>query len=260
MVRKKKAAGASKAAEGTKLGIGEHLLAMRRMVVIIAGAIFVCFFLVFYLLSQPLVDFVLQPVAQRGVTVIATKVAESLMMRVKTCLVASIVICMPVIIWQVWGFVGPALYPDEKKMVRLLFFLMVLMFLIGVAFAYLTVFPMAIDLFYEASQGVAVPMWSVEGYFNFVLSFVLPFGLMFELPVVIYILARKGRVTSKALSRNRKYFVLGAAMVAAVLTPPDVVSQILLLAPMLLLYEVSVLIARGVTADEKEPLRAQGQP
>ena len=254
MVKLNKSAKADKATDGKKLGIGEHLLAMRRMVVIIAGAVFICFFLVYYLLSQPLVDFILLPVSQRGIAVIATKVAESLMMRMKTCLVASIVICVPVIIWQIWGFVGPALYPDEKKMVRVLFFLMVLMFLIGVVFAYLTVFPMAIDLFYEASQGVAIPMWSVEGFFNFVLSFVLPFGLMFELPVVIYILARKGKVTAKTLAKNRKYFILSAAVVAAILTPPDVVSQVLLLLPLLILYEVSVLIARlakqQVIADE----------
>lgn len=255
-MKEKKAPQTNNAADGEKLGIGVHLLALRRMLVIIAGAIFVCFFLVFYLFSQPLIDFILQPVVSRGIAVIATKVAESLMMRMKTCLVASFVICMPVIIWQVWAFVGPALYPDEKKMLKLLFFLMVLMFLMGVVFAYLTVFPMAIDLFYEASQGVAIPMWSVEGFFNFVLSFVLPFGLMFELPVVIYILARKGKVTAKALVKNRKYFILGASVVAAILTPPDVISQILLLLPLLALYEISVLIARLTKqqAVAKEPV------
>lgn len=246
MAKMRTSAQADKSADGTKLGMGEHLLAMRRVVVFITGAIFVCFLLVFYFLSQPLVDFILQPVSQRGIAVIATKVSESLMMRMKTCLVASIVICMPVIIWRIWSFVGPALYPDEKKMARMLFLLMVLMFIIGVAFAYLTVFPMAIDLFYEASEGVATPMWSVEGYFNFVLSFVLPFGLMFELPVVVYILARKGKVTAVALAKNRRYFILGAAVVAAILTPPDIVSQVLLLLPLLLLYEISVFIARIV--------------
>ncbi len=259
MVKKKKAARTGETNEGKKLKIGEHLLAVRRMVVVIAAAIFVCFFAVFYLLSQTLVDFILQPVTQRGIAVIATRVSESLMMRVRTCMVASIVICMPVIIWQIWQFAGPALYPNEKKLVRALFLLMVCMFVIGVVFAYLTVFPMAIDLFQEASEGVATPMWSVEGYFNFVLSFVLPFGLMFELPVIIYILARKGKVTSTILSKNRKYFILGAAIVAAILTPPDVISQILLLLPLLLLYEISVLIARNVHAEKKEPLAAQGQ-
>ena len=242
-----------------KQGLSEHLLAMRRTVVVIALAIFVCFVAVFYLLSQPLVDFILQPVVQRGVAVISIKVSESLMMRMKTCLVASLVICMPIVIWQIWRFAGPALYPNEKRIVRALFVLMVAMFSIGIVFSYLTVFPMAIDLFYEASEGVATPMWSVEGYFNFVLAFVLPFGLMFELPVVIYVLARKGLVTSRTLSSNRKYFILGAAVVAAILTPPDVVSQVLLLLPLLFLYEISVIISKTVKVSNKEPLAMQEQ-
>lgn len=237
-----------------KLGLGEHLLAMRRTIVIIAIAIFTSFFLIFYLFSQPLVDFILQPVLQRGISVIAIKVSESLMMRMKTCLVAAIIVSMPVIIWQIWRFAGPALYPSEKKIVRGLFVLMVLMFVIGIVFSYVTVFPLAIDLFYEASQGVATAMWSVEGYFNFVLAFVLPFGLMFEMPVVIFIMARNGMVTGQALGKNRKYFILGAAVVAAVLTPPDVVSQTLLLLPLLLLYEISVFIAKKVRVKHKEAL------
>ena len=250
MARSRGTAAAKEDAAQKKQGIGEHLIAMRKVVVVIAAAVAVCFMLVFYLLSQPLVDFILSPVTQRGIAVIATRVSESLLMRMKTCLVASLVICMPLIIWQIWRFVGPALYPHEKKMVRALFYVMVLMFLVGVVFAYLTVFPMAIDLFYEASEGVATPMWSVEGYFNFVLGFVLPFGLMFELPVVMYILAKTGKVTGAGLSRNRKYFILGAAVVAAILTPPDVVSQTLLLLPLLLLYEISVVIARKVQPKE----------
>lgn len=242
-----------------KLGLGEHLLAMRRTVVMITIAIFSSFIAIFYLLSQPLVDFILQPVVARGVAVISIRVSESLMMRMKTCLVASIVISMPFIIWQIWRFAGPALYPSEKKIVRALFILMVIMFTVGIVFSYVTVFPLAIDLFYEASEGVATPMWSVEGYFNFVLSFILPFGLMFEMPVVIYVLARKGMVTSEALSKNRKYFILGASVVAAVLTPPDVVSQTLLLLPLLLLYEISVMISKTVKVSNKEPLAMQEQ-
>lgn len=241
-----------------KLGLGEHLLAMRQTIVIITIAIFSSFVLLFYFFSQPLVDFILQPVLQRGISVIAIKVSESLMMRMKTCLVAAIIISMPVIIWQIWRFAGPALYPSEKKIVRGLFVLMVLMFIIGIVFSYVTVFPLAIDLFYEASEGVATAMWSVEGYFNFVLSFVLPFGLMFEMPVVIFILARNGKVTSRSLSKSRKYFILGAAVVAAILTPPDVVSQVLLLLPLLALYEISVIIAKTVRVKNKEALTEQG--
>ncbi len=223
----------------------------------IAIAIFTSFTAIFYLISQPLVDFILKPVVARGVAVISIRVSESLMMRMKTCLVASIVISMPFIIWQIWRFAGPALYPSEKKVVRALFVLMVIMFTVGIVFSYVTVFPLAIDLFYEASEGVATPMWSVEGYFNFVLAFILPFGLMFEMPVVIFVLARKGMVTGEALSKNRKFFILGASVVAAVLTPPDIVSQTLLLLPLLLLYEISVIISKTVKVSSKESLTMQ---
>lgn len=259
MDSKKDKKGRGAASSDQKAGITAHLIAMRGMIVVIAASLGVCFFLVLYLFSQPLVDFILRPVAQRGIMVIATKVSESLMMRIKTCLVASFVLCMPIIIWQIWRFVGPALYPDEKRMVRLLFMVLVLLFVTGVVFAYLTVFPMAIDMFYEASEGVANPMWSVEGYFNFVLSFVLPFGLTFEMPAVMYILARRGMVTGQALARNRKFFILGASVFAAILTPPDVVSQVLLLLPVLALYEVSVLIARRVHVKIEQPAEASAQ-
>ena len=226
--------------------ITEHLLAMRHMIVIIVGALFLSFLLIFYLFIDPLVHFVLQPVYARGIDVIATRVSESLMMKFKTALVAAAVVSMPVTIWQIWEFVSPALYKKERKVFLGVFLAMIGLFFVGVAFPYVVVFPLAVDLFYEASAGVATPMWSVEEYFNFTLSFVLPFGLMFELPAVIYMLARHGKVTGKGMGEKRKFFILGAAVAAAILTPPDVVSQILLLLPMLALYEISALIARTV--------------
>ncbi len=229
-----------------KQTLSSHMMAMRSMVIVIAATIFVCFIVIFYLLSGQLVNFVLAPVYARGIGVIATRVSESLMMTLKTCLVTAIVVSMPMIFWQIWSFVGPALYPNERKVFVTVFLFFVLMFAVGIVFSYTVVFPLAIDLFFEASEGVAVPMWSVDGYFNFVLSFILPFGLMFDLPVVIYMLARRGWVNSRSLTKNRKYYILGASVVAAVLTPPDVVSQVLLLIPMLLLYEISVILSRTV--------------
>lgn len=242
----------SKSKAGSQ-GFFTHLRELRGVVVSMALAVLACFLVIFYLFCKPLVDFILQPVLVRGIVVIATRVSESLMMQIKVSLVAAIVMSMPLLIWLAWRFVGPALYPKEKKLFWLLFLVMILMFTIGIVFSYLTVFPLAINLFYEAGAGVATSMWSVEGYFNFVLSFVLPFGLMFELPVVIYLLARRGIVSSQTLSKGRRYFILGAAVVAAVLTPPDVVSQVLLLLPLLALYEVSVLITRFVR--KKEPVQ-----
>ena len=125
-----------------------------------------------------------------------------------------------------------------------LFFVALLLFVGGVVFCCFFVFPLAIDLFWASAEGVASTMWSVQEYYNFVLSFVLPFGIMFELPVILYMLAKKDKVTYESLAKYRKYVVLVIAIAAAILTPPDVVSQLMLGIPMYLLYEISVQIVR----------------
>ena len=219
----------------------EHIRALRRVLLVSVAAVGVLFVLFFYLFCNQLVDFVLMPVRSRGIAV-----SEALMTQLKVCLIAGVIGAMPVIIHQIWSFVSPALYPHEKRLFAALFFVALLLFLVGVTFCYVYVFPLAINLFWTAADTVATAMWSVQEYLDFVLSFVLPFGLMFELPVVIYMLARRGKVNYQKLSRWRKYVVLIIAVVAAVLTPPDVVSQCMLGLPMYLLYEIAAQLARFV--------------
>ena len=224
----------------------EHVRALRKVLVVSVAAVGVLFVLFFYLFCNQLVDFVLAPVRSRGIDVISTAVSEALMMQLKVCLVAAVVAGMPVIIQQIWSFISPALYPHEKRLFAGLFFVALLLFCAGVAFCYLYVFPLAINLFWAAADTVAPAMWSVQEYFSFVLSFVLPFGVMFELPVVIFMLARRGKVNYQKLAKARKYVLLAIAVVAAVLTPPDVISQCMRAAPMYLLYEIAAQLARFV--------------
>lgn len=224
----------------------EHIRALRRVLLVSVAAVGVCFVLLFYLCCDPLVDFLLLPVRSRGISIISTAVSEALMTQLKVCLIAGVVVAMPVIIQQIWSFIAPALYPHEKKLFAALFFVALILFLLGVAFCYVYVFPLAINLFWAAADSVATAMWSVNEYLDFVLSFVLPFGLMFELPVVIYMLARRGKVNYQKLSHWRKYVVLVIAIAAAILTPPDVVSQCMLGIPMYLLYEIAAQLARFV--------------
>ena len=226
-----------------KQALSMHIRALRRVLIVSASAVLIAFMVLFYLFCTPLVDFVLEPVRSRGIEVISTAVSEALMLKFKSCLVAAVVIGMPVIVQQIWSFVSPALYANEKKLFAGLFFVMLLLFITGVVFCYVYVFPLAVDLFWEASDGVATAMWSVKEYFNFVLSF--------ELPVVIYMLARHGKVTYKTLSKNRKYVILVIAVVAAILTPPDVVSQCMLGGPMYLLYEIAAQVARFVKPKQR---------
>ena len=224
----------------------DHVRALRRVVLISLGAVLVAFAVLFYGFCDRLTAFVMQPVTARGIQAISTAVSDALVMKFKVCLVAGIVCAMPVIIWQIWTFIAPALYPRERRIFALLFFCALLLFIAGVVFCYAVIFPLTVALFREAGNGIADSLWNVKDYFNFVVSFVLPFGLMFELPVVMYMLARKGRITYKAAAKARKYVVLAIAVAAAILTPPDVVSQIMLMIPMLVLYEISVQIIRFV--------------
>ena len=232
----------------------EHVRALRKVLVVSVAAVGVLFVLFFYLLCNPLVDFVLAPVRERGIDVIATAVSEALMIQLKVCLVAAVVAGMPVIIQQIWSFIAPALYPHEKRLFAGLFLTALVLFAAGVTFCYLYVFPLAINLFWAASDTVAPAMWSVREYFDFVLSFVLPFGVMFELPVVIFMMARRGMVNYAKLAKARKFVLLAIAVVAAVLTPPDVVSQCMLGLPMYLLYEIATQLARFVKPAKAEEM------
>ena len=232
--------------------LAEHLLALRKVLVISVAAVGVVFLIIFYALRTPLVDFILAPLRARGIEVVATHVSEALMMQFKACLTAAVVAAMPVIMWQIWTFIAPALYPSEKKLFALLFFIALLLFIGGVIFSYVYVFPLAIDLFFEAGIGVATTLWSVDQYFGFVLSFVLPFGFMFELPVGVYMAARRGWVTYEKLAKSRKYVLLAIAVVAAILTPPDVVSQCMLGIPMYILFEIGVQVARYARPSAKK--------
>lgn len=222
----------------------ENLRALRRVLVVSVIGVVVLFLVLFYGFCDPLMDLILAPVRNRGINMIATAVSEALLTKFKVCLVAAVVCAMPLIMQQIWSFVSPALYPQEKKMFAALFFVALILFIGGVVFCCFFVFPLAIDLFWASAEGVASTMWSVQEYYNFVLSFVLPFGIMFELPVILYMLAKKDKVTYESLAKYRKYVVLVIAIAAAILTPPDVVSQLMLGIPMYLLYEISVQIVR----------------
>ncbi|MBQ7306280.1 MAG: twin-arginine translocase subunit TatC, partial [Clostridia bacterium] len=226
--------------------------ALRNVLVICAAAIGIAFVLVFYLGIDWLMGAILAPIEARGIEIIYTAMSEALMTKMKVALVAAIVVASPVIVWQIWSFIKPALYPHEKKLFRVLFFIVLLLFLLGVAFCYGVVYMLAVDFFLIAGENLAVPMLSVDKYIGFLFGFVVPFGIAFELPVVLYMTTRMGWTNHQMLASKRKFIILAVAVVAAILTPPDVVSQLLLAIPMLLLFEIGVLVARFVKPRERE--------
>lgn len=235
-----------------KAPITAHLLALRKTLIASAGAVLVAFVAVFSFLNEPLMDFITLPIRERGVDIIYTAVSEAMVTQLKVCLIASIVIASPFVCWQVWLFVRPALYPRERRLFRWLFGASVLLFVLGVAFCYVVVYTMAIDFFLVAGENMATPMISIDKYVDFLFGFVIPFGLVFLLPVALFITTRMGLTSYETMKSKRKYVILAISIIAAILTPPDVVSQICLLIPMVLLFEAGLQVSRLTRKRERE--------
>ena len=221
-----------------------HLLALRKVLIISAAAVVIAFFLVFYLAIDQLMGWIINPIQARGIEIIYTAMSEALVTKFKVALIAAAILASPVVIWQVWGFIKPALYPKEQRSFRLIFVIALLLFLLGVTFCYFAVYTLAVDFFLIQGDGLATPMLSIDKYVNFLFGFIVPFGVAFQLPVFLYLTTRMGWTNYKMLSSKRKYVLLGIFIVAAILTPPDVVSQVALGVPLYVLFEIGVQVAR----------------
>lgn len=238
-----------------------HIAALRRVLIVSLIAVAVCFLATFYFFITPLMNFITSPIQARGIQIIYTAVSEALTTQLKVALMAGLVMASPVIFYQLWMFFKPALYENEIVAFRALFFVALILFLTGVLFCYNYVYGLAVDFFLIAGEDLATPMLSIDKYVGFLLSFVLPFGLAFELPVILYIAARMGWTNYSKLAKARRFVILGIVVVAAVLTPPDVVSQIMLSVPLYLLFELGLQISRFVKPRKKkeaEAARAEG--
>ncbi|MDO5326783.1 MAG: twin-arginine translocase subunit TatC [Clostridia bacterium] len=229
-----------------------HLLALRRVLVISAAAVAIAFFLVYYLAIDTLMSWITGPIVERGIEIIYTAMSEALVTKFKVALIAAVIVASPVIIGQIWGFIKPALYPKEKKAFRILFFVALFLFLLGVVFCYVAVYLLAVDFFLVAGDNLATPMLSIDKYVSFLFGFIVPFGVAFQLPVFLYLTTRMGWTNAKMLAEKRKFVILGVFVFAAILTPPDVVSQVALGVPMMLLYEVGILVCRLTKPRERE--------
>lgn len=181
-----------------------------------------------------------------GGQLVAIEVASPFFTPLKLAFCTALVIAMPVVLYQLWAFVAPGLYRHEKRLGLPLLVSSVFLFYLGGAFAYFLVLPMVFSFLAKITpQGVAM-MTDIGKYLDFVLVIFFAFGLCFEVPVAVVILVALGWVTPQQLSESRGYVIVGAFVVAAILTPPDVVSQVMLAIPMCLLYEVGIVAARTV--------------
>lgn len=200
------------------------------------------------ILAQPLVANLPQ-----GATLIATSVISPFMVPLKILLMAAFLLALPVVLYQVWAFVAPGLYSHEKRLVLPLVISSTVLFFIGVAFCYFFVFGQVFKFIQSFAPKSITAAPDIEAYLSFVLTMFLAFGLAFEVPVAVVVLARLGLVTVEKLKAFRGYFIVLAFVVAAVVTPPDVVSQLSLAVPMCLLYELGIWAARFFIRYTKAP-------
>ncbi len=240
------------AQEQNQQSVGEHLIALRKILLRSAAAIGIAFLVVFYVAIEHLMGFITGPIVERGITVIYTEMSAALMTKLKVAFIVGIVVACPYVFWQIWTFIKPALYAHEKRAFRLTFAATVFLFLLGVVFCYAAVYFLAVDFFLIAGEDLATPMLAIDKYVSFLFGFVVPFGLAFELPVALYITTKMGLTNHQMLASKRKFVILAVVVIAAFLTPPDVVSQVMLSIPILLLFEISLLICKVVKPNAQQ--------
>jgi sec-independent protein translocase protein TatC len=202
---------------------------------------------IFRLLARPL----MQNLPSNG-KLIVTDITGSFFVPMKVTMMVALVIALPVVLYQIWAFIAPGLYQHEKKLVVPLVGTSYVLFLCGMTFAYFVVFPTIFRVMahYNAPLGAEMNT-DIDNYLSFVLTMFLAFGVTFEVPIVVVILNKMGFVTLKKLKRVRPYVIVGAFVVSAVVTPPDVFSQLILAVPLVLLYEVGIIAARLVVGKDK---------
>jgi sec-independent protein translocase protein TatC len=200
--------------------------------------------------ASMLYDFLAFPMMHalpEGTRMIATGVVTPFLVPVKVVLLVALVITLPYLLYQAWAFIAPGLYQHEKRLVLPLVMASTVLFIVGMAFCYFFVFGVVFKFVYSiAPKSISVAP-DIENYFNFAIGMFLAFGVTFEVPIVVIVLAKMGIVSVAKLREIRPYVIVGSFVIAAVVTPPDAISQLLLAIPLCLLYEVGILVAAMIT-------------
>ncbi len=239
-----------------------HLLELRNRLVKAVGGVLVVF-VVLVPFAEYLYQWVALPLIQalpEGGKMIATDVASPFFTPIKLTLWVAVILAMPHLLYQLWAFVAPGLYRHERRLVMPLLVSSVLLFYLGMAFAYFVVFPLVFGFFANVVPEGVDMMTDIRAYLSFVLGMFFAFGVAFEVPVAIVLLAKAGVVNPDTLARKRPYVVLWTFVIAMVMTPPDVFSQTLLAIPMLALFEVGLFVARRLAPRDEEEGEDEDRP
>ncbi len=246
---------------GTEQPFVQHLMELRdRLVKAMVAVGVVAAVLFFFPGPGALYDLLAAPLVAhlpKGATLIATSVISPFMVPLKILLMSAFLVALPVVLWQVWSFVAPGLYAHEKRLVLPLVVSSTLLFFIGVAFCYFFVFGQVFSFIQSFAPKSITAAPDIEAYLSFVMTMFIAFGLAFEVPIVVIVLARMGLVSVEKLKAFRGYFIVLAFIIAAVVTPPDVVSQLALAIPMILLYEMGIWAAQIFIRHTQAPEEAE---
>lgn len=235
-----------------------HLIELRDRVVRALIAVGIAFLPAFFYASE-LYDLLAMPMIRtlpQGSRMIATGVVTPFFIPMKIAMMVAFLAALPYVLYQAWAFVAPGLYAHEKRLVLPLVVSSTLLFLVGMAFCYFVVFGTVFGFIAQfAPKSISVAP-DIEAYFGFVMGMFMAFGLAFETPVVVVVLVMTGMVSVEKLREIRSYVIVGSFVVAAIVTPPDVISQLLLAVPLCLLYELGIFAARFV--GKREPAASTG--
>lgn len=230
-----------------------HLLELRNRLLRIIVALAIAFLALFPFantlyswLSGPL-----QAVLPEGASMVAIQVAAPFLVPMKTALLAALFVCVPYILYQLWAFVAPGLYRHERRLVWPLLISSTLLFYLGAAFAYFVVFPLVFGFFASVTPTGVTMMTDINEYLSFILKLFFAFGAAFEVPVATILVLKTGLTTREALVAKRPYIIVGAFVIGMLLTPPDVLSQILLAVPVWLLFELGLLLSSWFGVEAK---------
>ena len=231
-----------------------HIADLRKRLTISTITVVVMFFACFSF-YEPILEWMMAPVKHAlpvGTSMIAVEIQETFFTALKVAFFGGFIISLPVIFWQLWLFLAPGLYDHEKKLVVPFVFFATLMFLLGASFAYYIVVPIGFDFLIAFGNSVVSVLPSIGKYVGFFTKLMIGFGIAFELPVITFFLAKIGLVNDQMLKDFFRYAVVLIFIISAILTPPDVISQVLMAAPLLILYGVSIYIAKVFNPAQKE--------
>ena len=235
-----------------KMTLVQHFAELRRRILWCA-LVFVFAFCFGWVVSPYIELFLTQPLLNvwDDASLLYTGISDGLMIQFSLATLVALLITVPVLMWHIWAYVAPGLHKNEKQFLIPIFLLSPILFVLGSAFAFYILFPVVFKFFLELNESTYVPtvfLPAVTGYLTFSIGMLKVFGIAFQLPLVLVCLNRIGVLSKESVVKSRRYVIIGIFILAAMLTPPDIVSQILLALPMLMLFEISILFMRKTTA------------